>query len=469
MSAAMVTKLNGIAAGATAITVDSALSSTSTNPVQNKAINTALGNKVDKVSGKGLSTNDYTTAEKTKLGKALTTDDKGVASGVATLDSNGLVPTTQLPSYVDDVVEGYLYSSKFYKESAHTTEITGETGKIYVDMSTNKTYRWSGSAFVVISETLALGETSSTAYRGDRGKTAYDHSQVTSGNPHNVTKADVGLGNVDNTSDANKSVSHAATSDSATTATKATQDESGNNIKSSYAAGISISGHTITLSNKSGTSLGTVTVPDNNTWTAMTGATASANGTVGYVNAAPPKDGYNTKYLRADGTWAVPVGTTYTFSTGLTNTSGTITNAGVRSIATGTANGTISVNTGGTTANVSVYGLKALAYKDSLTASDVGALASGGTAVAASKLATGQAIDGVTFNGEAAITHYGSCSTAAATAEKAVACTSYTLTTGSRIIVKFTVTNTAANPTLNVNSTGAKAINIVVLLLQQDT
>lgn len=55
---------------------------------------------------------------------------------------------------------------------------------------------------------LALGETSSTAYRGDRGKTAYDHSQVT-GNPHGTTKGDVGLSNVDNTSDANKPVSTA--------------------------------------------------------------------------------------------------------------------------------------------------------------------------------------------------------------------------------------------------------------------
>lgn len=61
------TKLAGIAEGATNVTVDTALSSTSTNPVQNKAVNTALGNKVDKVSGKGLSTNDYTTDEKTKL------------------------------------------------------------------------------------------------------------------------------------------------------------------------------------------------------------------------------------------------------------------------------------------------------------------------------------------------------------------------------------------------------------------
>lgn len=127
---------------------------------------------------------------------------KGAANGVAELDENGKVPSSQLPSYVDDVIEGYYYNSKFYKESSHTTEITGETGKIYVDLSTEKTYRWSGTAFVEISASLALGETSSTAYRGDRGKTAFDHSQLTSGNPHNVSKSDVGLGNVDNKSEA---------------------------------------------------------------------------------------------------------------------------------------------------------------------------------------------------------------------------------------------------------------------------
>lgn len=92
--------------------------------------------------------------------------------------SSGKIPSSYLPAYVDDVIEGYLSSGKMYKESAHTTEITGETGKIYVDLSTNKTYRWSGSAFVEISSSLALGETSSTAYRGDRGKIAYEHSQT---------------------------------------------------------------------------------------------------------------------------------------------------------------------------------------------------------------------------------------------------------------------------------------------------
>ena len=111
---------------------------------------------------------------------AIPTSAKGTASGVAELDSNGKVPSSQLPSYVDDVIEGYYYDNKFYEEAAHTTEITGETGKIYIDLSgTNKTYRWSGSGYTEISESLALGETSSTAYRGDRGKVAYSHATET--------------------------------------------------------------------------------------------------------------------------------------------------------------------------------------------------------------------------------------------------------------------------------------------------
>lgn len=105
-------------------------------------------------------------------------EDKGIANGVAELDANGLILSKQLPSYVDDVIEGYLNDNKFYKEPEHITEITEETGKIYIDLISNKTYRWSGSAFAIISETIALGETSSTAYRGDRGKAAYEHSQT---------------------------------------------------------------------------------------------------------------------------------------------------------------------------------------------------------------------------------------------------------------------------------------------------
>ena len=111
------------------------------------------------------------------------------ANGVAELDASGKIITSQLPSYVDDVLE---YSAK------SSFPATGETGKIYVDTGANKTYRWGGSAYVEISASLALGTTSSTAYRGDRGNIAYTHSQTTSGNPHSVTKSEVGLGNVDN-------------------------------------------------------------------------------------------------------------------------------------------------------------------------------------------------------------------------------------------------------------------------------
>lgn len=81
-----------------------------------------------------------------------------------------------------------------------------------------------------------------------------------------------------------------------------------------------------------------------------------------------------------------------------------------------------------------------------------------GNAGSATKLATARTIDGVSFDGTSNITHFGSCSTAAGTAAKVVSCPGFVLTTGSVITVKFTVNNTASNPTLNVNNTGAKAI-----------
>ncbi len=112
----------------------------------------------------------------------------------------GKVPSAQLPSYVDDVVEAANFAA---------LPALGETGKIYVTLDNNLTYRWSGSAYVEISVSLALGETSATAYRGDRGKIAYDHTLLIADNPHNTTKSHIGLGNVDNTSDANKPVSSA--------------------------------------------------------------------------------------------------------------------------------------------------------------------------------------------------------------------------------------------------------------------
>ena len=113
---------------------------------------------------------------------ALAASLKGAANGVAELGADGRVPSGQLPSYVDDVLEYANFAA---------LPATGETGKIYITQDNNKTWRWSGSGYAEISASLALGETSATAYRGDRGKAAYDHSQV-AGNPHGTTADDIG-------------------------------------------------------------------------------------------------------------------------------------------------------------------------------------------------------------------------------------------------------------------------------------
>ena len=145
------------------------------------------------------STNNPHSVTKTQVGLANVTNDSqvkrselGVALGVATLDASGIILTTQLPSYVDDVVEGYykVANGLFYTTIGYVTLITGETGKIYVSLDTNKSYRWSGSVFVYITS----GAVDSVA-----GKTGI----VT------LTSTDVGLENVINTSDVNKPVSTA--------------------------------------------------------------------------------------------------------------------------------------------------------------------------------------------------------------------------------------------------------------------
>lgn len=97
----------------------------------------------------------------------------------STLDAtklSGTIPTTCLPSYVDDVLE---YTAKV------NFPATGQQGKIYVDKTTNLTWRWSGSAYVQISPSLALGTTSSTAFRGDYGNTAYTHAVTNKGSAFN--------------------------------------------------------------------------------------------------------------------------------------------------------------------------------------------------------------------------------------------------------------------------------------------
>lgn len=162
-----------------------AVSGINTGDETASTIKTKLG--VTTLSGTNTGDQDLSglvPTSRTVNGKALSSNITLSASdvGAAGLDESGKVPASQLPSYVDDVLE-YADATGFPP--------TGETGKIYIALNTNLTYRWSGSGYVEISQSLALGETSSTAYRGDRGATAYTHSQAT-GNPHSTTASDVG-------------------------------------------------------------------------------------------------------------------------------------------------------------------------------------------------------------------------------------------------------------------------------------
>ena len=101
-----------------------------------------------------------------KLPQFIKHSEKGSNGGVATLGSDGKVPSSQLPSYVDDALE-YASLSAFPS--------TGESGKIYIALDTNKTYRWGGSTYVEIASSLALGETQGTAYEGSKGKQNADN------------------------------------------------------------------------------------------------------------------------------------------------------------------------------------------------------------------------------------------------------------------------------------------------------
>lgn len=170
---------------------------------------------------KGHVTNaGFVTIDKTFVGLSNVTNDAqvkrsemGVANGVATLDTEGKVPSSQLPSYVDDVLDVilcYENNNKLYYTDSYTSaneiptpydvgvkylafntkkiyaytddtpqikrEVAAESDKIYIDTRSNKTYRWSGTSFGEISASLALGITSSTAFRGDYGNTAYQHA-----------------------------------------------------------------------------------------------------------------------------------------------------------------------------------------------------------------------------------------------------------------------------------------------------
>ena len=173
MSATDKTKLDGVATGAQVNTIETVkVNSSALTPDINKAIDikvpTVLSELTDDVGFVDRSNFENEIENvRTEMASKLDASLKGTANGVAELDANGKVLTSQLPSFVDDVIEA---------ENFAVLPNEGETGKIYVTLDDNKTYRWSGSAYVEISASLALGETDSTAYRGDRGKVAYDHA-----------------------------------------------------------------------------------------------------------------------------------------------------------------------------------------------------------------------------------------------------------------------------------------------------
>ena len=173
MSATDKTKLDGVATGAQVNTIETIkVNGNALTPDTNKAIDikvpTVLSELTDDVGFVDRSNFDNEIENvRAEIALKLDASLKGAANGVAELDANGKVLTSQLPSFVDDVIEA---------ENFAALPNEGETGKIYVTLDDNKTYRWSGSAYVEISASLALGETDSTAYRGDRGKVAYDHA-----------------------------------------------------------------------------------------------------------------------------------------------------------------------------------------------------------------------------------------------------------------------------------------------------
>lgn len=152
---------------------------------------------------------DITNLSDNYLAKAL----KGAPNGIAELDSTGKVPADQLPGFVDDVVEVDTYED---------LPNPGVSSKIYITIDTNKQYRWGGTTYVPLGDSLALGTTSETAGRGDWTQAAYNHSLITNGsNPHKTTFSSL----------PDAPISLPANGGNAESAVK---DGDGNNISTSY-------------------------------------------------------------------------------------------------------------------------------------------------------------------------------------------------------------------------------------------
>lgn len=210
----------------------------------------------------------YTEAEVDgKLSGKANSSHKHGAGDITSVNASaitGVIASANLPSFVDDILDGYYGSDGVFYEHYDATSgkysdaYTGEAGKIYVNLNDNKTYRWSGSKYVVVSETIALGETASTAYRGDRGAIAYNHAAA-----HGSAFAN-GL----------------------------------------YKITTNAQGHVTSATAVQKSDITALGIPaqDTNTWYAMKGATATAAGGAGYV--AAPAKGQQGFFLRGDGTWA---------------------------------------------------------------------------------------------------------------------------------------------------------------------
>lgn len=151
--------------------------------------------------------------------------EMGASNGVATLNDLGQVPAHQLPSFVDDVIDVYatydksntgkLSNIKLFSDQDKSIAITGESGKTYIDVEGLYQFRWTGSMFVALGTPTVIGDVPGTAFDGARGKaleTSVNNHISDTNNPHGVTKEQVGLGNVDNTSDLNKPISTATQS-----------------------------------------------------------------------------------------------------------------------------------------------------------------------------------------------------------------------------------------------------------------
>lgn len=210
----------------------------------------------------GITVNLGSVPTSSDLANYIPLSQKAAANGVATLDASGQVPASQLPSYVDDVLEGYYKAAdgKFYKEASYTNPIAGETGKIYVSLDTNKTYRWSGATFIYIT---------SGAVDSVNGLTGVVV----------LNKSHVGLGNVDNTADAAKNV---------LSATKWTTAQT-----------ITLSGVTATAQTIDGS--GNVTIPVTAVPATLLTGTASVNTTGSAAKLTTPR----TISATGDGTWSV--------------------------------------------------------------------------------------------------------------------------------------------------------------------